>query len=395
MKKIAFVVQRYGLEVNGGAELHCRQFAERMAKYYEVDAITTKAIDYVTWQDEYTADEEVINGVKVKRFSVTEPRDIDAFNALSQTVLQLQSSKKEEEEWMRRQGPYSEELLAYLTAHKNDYDVFIFFTYLYATTYFGLPLVKEKAMIIPTAHDELPIYLGIFRDFFKMPAGIFYNTELEKRFVEKKFHNEKVLNNDGLGGVGVELPAEIKPERFTAKYGMDDFILYIGRIDEHKGCKELFQYFTEYKKRNQGTVKLVLIGKEVIDVPESDDIVSLGFVEDEDKFDALAACRLLVLPSQFESLSMVVLEAMSVKKPVLVHANCEVVKSHCTKSNGGLYYQNYFEFEGCLNRLLSDKALCEGMGENGSEYVAENYCWESIEKRLRNMIDCVGDRTVR
>lgn len=395
MRKIAFVVQRYGLEVNGGAELHCRQFAERMAKYYEVDAITTKAIDYVTWKDEYTADEEVINGVKVKRFSVTEPRDIDAFNALSQTVLQLQSSKKEEEEWMRRQGPYSEELLAYLTAHKNDYDVFIFFTYLYATTYFGLPLVKGKAMIIPTAHDELPIYLGIFRDFFKMPAGIFYNTELEKRFVEKKFHNEKVLNNDGLGGVGVELPAEIKPERFTAKYGMDDFILYIGRIDEHKGCKELFQYFTEYKKRNQGTVKLVLIGKEVIDVPESDDIVSLGFVEDEDKFDALAACRLLVLPSQFESLSMVVLEAMSVKKPVLVHANCEVVKSHCTKSNGGLYYQNYFEFEGCLNRLLSDKALCEGMGENGSEYVAENYCWESIEKRLRNMIDCVGDRTVR
>lgn len=390
MKKIAFVVQRYGLEVNGGAELHCRQFAERMAKYYEVDAITTKAIDYVTWQDEYTADEEVINGVKVKRFSVTEPRDIDAFNALSQTVLQLQSSKKEEEEWMRRQGPYSEELLAYLTAHKNDYDVFIFFTYLYATTYFGLPLVKEKAMIIPTAHDELPIYLGIFRDFFKMPAGIFYNTELEKRFVEKKFHNEKVLNNNGLGGVGVELPAEIKPERFTAKYGMDDFILYIGRIDEHKGCKELFQYFTEYKKRNQGTVKLVLIGKEVIDVPESDDIVSLGFVEDEDKFDALAACRLLVLPSQFESLSMVVLEAMSVKKPVLVHANCEVVKSHCTKSNGGLYYQNYFEFEGCLNRLLSDKALCEGMGENGSEYVAENYCWESIENRLRDMIEQVA-----
>lgn len=395
MRKIAFVVQRYGLEVNGGAELHCRQFAERMAKYYEVDAITTKAIDYVTWKDEYTADEEVINGVKVKRFSVTEPRDIDKFNALSQTVLQLQSSKKEEEEWMRKQGPYSEELLAYLTAHKNDYDVFIFFTYLYATTYFGLPLVKEKAMIIPTAHDELPIYLGIFKDFFKMPAGIFYNTELEKRFVEKKFHNEKVLNNNGLGGVGVELPAEIKPERFVEKYGVDDFILYIGRIDEHKGCKELFQYFAEYKKRNPGDTKLVLIGKEVIEVPKSDDIVSLGFVEDEDKFDALAACRLLVLPSRFESLSMVVLEAMSVKKPVLVQADCEVVKSHCTKSNGGLYYQNYFEFEGCLNRLLSDEALCEGMGENGSEYVAENYCWESIEKRLRNMIDCVGNRTAR
>lgn len=395
MRKIAFVVQRYGLEVNGGAELHCRQFAERMAKYYEVDAITTKAIDYVTWKDEYTADEEVINGVKVKRFSVTEPRDIDKFNALSQTVLQLQSSKKEEEEWMRKQGPYSEELLAYLRAHKNDYDVFIFFTYLYATTYFGLPLVKEKAMIIPTAHDELPIYLGIFKDFFKMPAGIFYNTELEKRFVEKKFHNEKVLNNNGLGGVGVELPAEIKPERFVEKYGVDDFILYIGRIDEHKGCKELFQYFAEYKKRNPGDTKLVLIGKEVIEVPKSDDIVSLGFVEDEDKFDALAACRLLVLPSRFESLSMVVLEAMSVKKPVLVQADCEVVKSHCTKSNGGLYYQNYFEFEGCLNRLLSDEALCEGMGENGSEYVAENYCWESIEKRLRNMIDCVGNRTAR
>ena len=391
MKRIAFVVQRYGTEVNGGAELHCRQFAERMAKYYEVEAITTKAVDYVTWADAYEADTETLNGVLVRRFSVDEPRDIEAFNRLSQTVMQFHASKEEEEEWMRKQGPYSTSLLRYLAEHKDEYDVFIFFTYLYATTYFGLPIVKEKAMIIPTAHDELPIYLGIFKDLFLMPRAYFYNTAIEQAFVEKKFGCSHILNNGGAGGVGVDVPAAISAERFREKYGLDDFILYIGRIDEHKGCKELFQYFMQYKKRNPGSLKLVLAGKEVIPIPESEDIVSLGFVTDRDKFDVLAACKLLVLPSQFESLSMVVLEAMAVKRPVVIHGNCEVVRQHCVKSNGGLYYRNYFEFEGCLNYLLEREELCQKMGENGKQYVDENYCWDAIENRLKNMIEEVGD----
>ena len=390
MKKIAFVVQRYGLEVNGGAELECRQYAERMTKYYEVDIITTKAIDYITWKDEYTADEETINGVCVHRFSVDETRDFPAFNKLFDEVTKFQSSTEEEEDWMKKQGPYSTGLLRYLQENKDKYDVFLFCTYLYATTYYGLPIVKDKAILIPTAHDELTIYLHIFEDFFKLPKGFFYNTVIEQAFVERLFDCSGAVNNAGAGGVGIDVPTDVSGQRFRDKHGLDDFILYIGRIDRHKGCEELFNYFLHYKKKNPGRTKLVLIGKETFPIPQDKDILSLGFVEEQDKFDALAACRLLVLPSRFESLSMVVLEAMSVGKAVLVQGNCKVVKNHCLKSNGGLYYKNYFEFEGCLNYLLKNEDICKAMGENGSRYVEENYTWENIDEHLRDVIERVA-----
>lgn len=386
-RKIAFVVQRYGLEVNGGAELQCRQFAEHMTGKYDIEVITTKAIDYVTWKNEYTADEENINGVLVKRFPVKQERNADRFNKISGAVYQFNASKKEEEEWMRQQGPCSEALIDYLREHKNDYDVFVFFTYLYYTTYFGLKEVGDKAIIFTEAHDETPIYLSIFNDMFRLPKGFFYNTEEEKRFVEKKFGVGSVLNNGGMGGVGIEIPDDISAERFRKKYSLDNFILYIGRIDEHKGCQVLFDYFREYKKRNGGDLKLVLMGKAVIPIPESDDIVNLGFVSDEDKFDGLSASRMLVLPSQFESLSIVVLESMALERPVLVNGRCEVLKSHCTKSNAGLYYNNYFEFEGCLNYLLSHANEVGEMAVNAKKYVKDNYQWDILIQRLGDMIE--------
>lgn len=387
MRKIAFVVQRYGLEVNGGAELECRQLAEHMNENYEVEILTTKAVDYVTWKDEYTQNRETVNGVLVRRFSVKEPRNNKEFNRLSEKVLQGKSTKEEEELWMKKQGPYSVELVEYIKEHKEDYDVFVFFTYLYYTTYFGIQEVYDKSILIPTAHDETPIYLNIFRQMFQLPRGIFYQTKEEKEFVEKKFQVKSIPNNDGYGGVGVEVPTDISAEAFRQKYGLEKFVIYIGRIDEHKGCKDLFTYFKEYKKRNGGDLKLVLMGKEIIRVPDTKDIISLGFVSDEDKFNGLAACEFLVLPSQFESLSMVVLEAMKIGKPVLVNGKCEVVKGHCVRSNGGLYYQNFYEFEGCMDYLMNHADICKKMGKNGQTYVAENYQWDVIIKRLSDLVE--------
>lgn len=387
MRKIAFVVQRYGLEVNGGAELECRQLAEHMNENYEVEILTTKAVDYVTWKDEYTQNRETVNGVLVRRFSVKEPRNNKEFNRLSEKVLQGKSTKEEEELWMKKQGPYSVELVEYIKEHKEDYDVFVFFTYLYYTTYFGIQEVYDKSILIPTAHDETPIYLNIFQQMFQLPRGIFYQTKEEKEFVERKFQVKSIPNNDGYGGVGVEVPADISAEAFRQKYGLEKFVIYIGRIDEHKGCKDLFTYFKEYKKRNGGDLKLVLMGKEIIRVPDTKDIISLGFVSDEDKFNGLAACEFLVLPSQFESLSMVVLEAMKIGKPVLVNGKCEVVKGHCVRSNGGLYYQNFYEFEGCMDYLMNHADICKKMGKNGQTYVAENYQWDVIIKRLSDLVE--------
>lgn len=389
MEKIAFVVQRYGMEVNGGAELQCRQFAEKLAAMgqYDIEVLTTRAIDYSTWKNEYKKGKEFLNGVPVKRFSVDRTRVQKRFDKITQKVFESNTSLEEEEKWMREQGPYSSALFRYIRSHKDEYAVFVFFTYLYATTYFGLMESAEKAVLVPDAHDEPPIYLKIFRKVFSAPQAIFYNTAEEQRFVEQLFGNEKIYNNGGHGGVGVDVPEDFSAELFRQKFHLDEFILYIGRIDENKGCRELFQYFEKYKTRNSGNLKLVLMGKAQIQIPESDDIINLGYVSEEDKFGGLAASRLLILPSRYESLSMVVLEAMQLRIPVLVNGKSPVLKGHCRRSNGGLYYENYAEFEGCINYLLGHPGEYRAMGENGYAYVRGNYSWDAVMDRFIDIID--------
>ena len=390
MKKVCFVVQRYGLEVNGGAELHCRQVAEKLVPKYNVTVLTTKAIDYMTWRNEYTADDEVINGVNVVRFGVLKERNINEFNEVNQRFYNgLIKSNVQEQEWIDKQGPYVPNLIKYLRTHKEEYDVFIFFTYLYYTTVMGIKEVSEKAIVIPTAHDEPFLRMNAYKNVFCMPKAFFYNTSEERDMIQSKFNNVHIKSD--LGGVGVEVPKTVNRVPFKKKYGLSDYVIYVGRIDQGKNCDILFEFFKNYKKRNPGNLKLVLMGKSVIEVPKHEDIINLGFVSDEDKFNGIAGAKLLILPSEFESLSMVVLEAFSLKVPVLVNGKCEVLKGHCIKSNGGLFYQGYLEFEGCLNYMISHPEECEVMGINGKKYVDKNYRWDIIINRLEQLISYVTE----
>jgi len=388
--KICFVVQRYGLEVNGGAEAYARQVAEHMVSLggHDVSCATTKAIDYVTWKNEYTADEEMLNGVKVHRFNVDKERDSAKFNKLCDKVLTTPTTKQEQEDWMCAQGPYSPDLVKWVDEHADDYDCFIFVCYLYFTTYFAMSKVSNKAVFIPTAHEERPIHLDIFADMFELPAAFYYNTEEEKVLTNRLFPSSKNKpDNDGRGGVGVEIPEGVDAKAFKEKYGLDKFILYCGRIDENKCCPELFKYFAEYKKRNpESDVKLVLMGKEIVEIPKRDDVISLGFVDEIDKFSGMAAAEFFILPSKYESLSIVVLESMSLGKPVLVNGLCDVLRGHCHKSNGGLYYTNYLEFEGCLNYMLSHEKAMALMGQNSIKYIDNNYTWSEIVKGYEELI---------
>lgn len=385
MEKICFVVQRYGLEVNGGAELHCRQLAEHMLGLYDVDVLTTKAIDYMTWQDEYTADEEDIHGVHVRRFSVSHPRDINEFNTINAQFMAGQMPESRELEWVDKQGPAVPELLTYIRTHKNEYKAMIFFTYLYYQTVMGVREAAEKAIVIPTAHDEPFLRMKIYDQVFKTPRAFFFNTSEERQMIHEKYHNEDIPS--ALGGVGVDVPEDIQPDRFKQKYGLGDYMVYVGRIDEGKNCDWLFKYFLEYKRRKNHPIQLVLMGKAVIPVPEDKDIISLGFVDDQDKFDGMAGARLLVLPSEFESLSMVVLEAMNVYTPVLVNGKCPVLKGHCIKGNGSLYYNDYFEYEGAVNYILENEAAVGQMVKNARAYVDANYQWKTIVERLSCLIE--------
>ena len=386
-KKLAFVVQRYGMEVNGGAETLARELVEHLNDIYDIEVLTTKAIEYTTWENYYTADEEQINGVTVRRFDVDQPRDVKKFGKFCGKVLEHEHTAEQEEKWFELQGPHTPSMIDYIEAHSDDYDAFVFMTYLYYTTVMGLPKVASKSVLIPTAHDEPPIYLKRFEDIFTKSKAIFYLTHEEKEFVEAKFHNAAIINNGGFGGSGIEIPENTDSNRMSCEHQVDEYIIYAGRIDTSKGCNQLFKYFLKYKRHNKNQVKLVLIGKPVIRIPRNKNIISLGFVSEQEKYDLMSGAKALIMPSAFESLSIVVLESLALGVPVLCNAQCEVLKGHCERSKAGLYYHDFNEFESELNKLLDSEQQRNAMGQQGISYVQENYTWDKIRNRFVAMMD--------
>ena len=384
-KRVAFVVQRCGLEVNGGAEHLCLQIAQRMAAHWQTEVLTTCALDYMSWENWYPAGLEQIGGTVVRRFPVDQPRDVGSFNRLSGELQsrQSQTSLEEQEDWMRAQGPISTPLFEYLRTEKDSYDAFIFFGYLYATTYFGLPLVANKSYLAPLAHDEWPIYFKMWEAFFSLPNKLIFNSEMERAFVRRRFSDLRLPGQ--MIGVGIERPGNVDPDRFRQIYGLDGpFLLYVGRIDESKGCGEMLDYFTQRQDEHQTTEKLVLVGTEVMPIPFHDSIIHLGFLAESEKWDAMAACDWLLMPSRYESLSMVLLEAWSVGRPAIVNGRCDVLMNHCRMSNGGVWYSNYEEWASALTAV--DTATKAALGRQGKGYVQHNYSWQRIENDYKALL---------
>ena len=377
-KRVAFVVQRCGLEVNGGAEHHCLQVAQRMAAHWQTEVLTTCALDYTSWENWYPAGVEQTGGTLVRRFSVDQPRDAKSFNRLSDKLhsRQSQTSLEQQEDWMRAQGPISTPLFEYLKTEKDSYDAFIFFGYLYATTYFGLPLVAEKSYLAPLAHDEWPIYFKMWDPLFSLLNKLIFNSEMEREFLRRRFSHLRLAGP--VIGVGIEHPGNVDPDRFRQTYGIDGpFLLYVGRIDQSKGCDEMLDYFVRWQDEYQTLEKLVLAGTEVMTIPFHNNIIHLGFLADSEKWDAMAACDWLLMPSYYESLSMAVLEGWSVGRPALVNGRCDVLVNHCRMSHGGVWYLNYDEWASALTSV--DAPTKTILGRQGQRYVEEHYSWPRVE----------------
>ena len=383
--RVAFVVQRCGREVNGGAESLCFQIAEQMAQHWSTEILTTCALDYVTWKNHFREGDEPCGHTTIRRFQVSVERDNDSFNRLSARLQPKQRlcSLAEQTEWMAAQGPNSPTLTAFIRENRDHYDAFIFFGYLYATTFDNLPLVADKAWLVPCAHDEWPIHFTMFDRLFALPRGFIFNTIPERDFARERFFH---LELEGpAAGVGVEPPAVVSAERFRKKFGIDGpFLLYCGRIDPSKGCSEMLAAFLTWKGENPLPHKLVLIGKAVMPIPNHPDILPLGFVSESDKWDAMSACNWLLMPSIYESLSLVLLETWAVSRPALVNSHSTVLVDHCVRSQGGVAFDDWETARAIIETC--SPAETSLLGKLGQAYVTENYTWSQIIAKYRAML---------
>jgi len=238
---------------------------------------------------------------------------------------------------------------------------------------------------VPTAEDDGVYRLPIFPPFFRRARALVYNSVEEREMIHRASGNQAVPAD--VVGVGSELPGRVDPGGFRSRHGLEGpFLLYVGRVDQNKGCPELFDFFRRYRAATGSPLRLVLIGRSVIDVPTDEGIVPLGFRPDQEKWDALAACTAFVLPSALESLSMATLEAWWAERPVLANARCAVLRGQCKRSNGGLYYATYDEFREALALLETDPTLRRRLGENGRRYFEGNYAWEVVERKYLDLL---------
>jgi glycosyltransferase involved in cell wall biosynthesis len=384
--KLACVVQRYGLEVVGGSESHCRSIAERLTAHHEVTVLTSCAADYLSWKNTYPAGAATLGPVRVVRFPVDRPRNTHHFAELNNIVASGRATPDDEAEWFRENGPQVPGLLDYLKTHGHEYDRVLFWTYRYFPSYFGVPIVRDRAILVPTAEADPVIWLRALAEFFTMPRGYVFLTPEEADLVRGRANGP--LPPSCVIGTGLDPappPAAVRPVAgVTAPY-----VLYLGRVDPNKGCETLLRYFQEFVDREGARVQLVLAGPVFMPVPSHPAIVSLGFVDEATRSQLLDSALALIVPSQYESLCIALLEGWNHSLPALVNGRCSVLKGQVLRANGGLFYGNATEFVTALRELIDQPDMARQIGRQGLQYVDDQYRWPTVMHTLEGFLSSV------
>lgn len=386
--KLCFVVQRYGAEVTGGAETHCRWLARRLSRRHLVEIVTTCALDYTTWADHYPAGRTQVDGLPVTRFPVERQRDARLFALYSDIVFRDFHTPDDERTWIAANGPLAPALVQALPA-RRDVDLFVFYSYRYYTTFHGLPPVASRAVLVPTAEDDAAVRLESFRGLFRAPRGLVYLTPEERDLVHEASGNGDVPSV--VAGSGIDVRPGPEAPDVRARFALpESYVVYVGRIEAAKGVDTLIDYHLALAAEWPELPPLVLAGQATTPLPAHPKLRAIGVVSDEEKWALVSGAALLVLPSALESLSISVLEAWALGRPVLVNAACRVLEGQCLRSNGGLFYRGFAEYAPALRLMLERPDLREAMGRNGQAYVRREYDWDVVERRTEDLLEQVA-----
>lgn len=408
---IAIVIHRAGTGFSGGAERLALEYARYLSEIASVEVVTTQARNYLTWKNEFPKGLQNEDGILLRRFPVKNGRhrlfhklSMLLFRSLSMILAAGSPPSSLQKRplasvfwkmlsplallWMRLQGPHAPDLQAWIK--RWNYDFYIFVTYLYETSYASLPIVADRAALVPTAHPEWPLQLPIWQRIFhdRRPGWIFLAEE-EHRFLRQWFPE---MNDGPVVGCGLASVAQLQSlqrkrgaglSSFRERFSINGpFVLYTGRIDPEKGCRKLIAYFLAFLRKSNARLTLVLVGTEAMTVPAHPAIVTTGFVDDDTMQAALCECSIYVHPSPYESFSFSLLEAMAAGAPVLVTAESDVLRGHVIRSRAGLYYRDIDDFIEKLTVLLREPQRFQ----NGPHYVQKRYSHEAVKGSLQRYV---------
>ncbi|MBR1796870.1 MAG: glycosyltransferase family 4 protein [Clostridiales bacterium] len=387
MRKIGFVIPWYGDKIPGGAEAELRGIAKHLqTSGMELEILTTCVREFssdwsVNFYKEGPAEE---GGLKVIRFPVRK-RDTTAFDEINLKFIKGIPVTPEEEQTFMREMVNSPKLYEYIEANKDDYALFVHIPYMFGTAYYGIQVAPEKSVLIPCLHEEAYAHISLYKDVFSKLAGMIYLSRPEMELANSLYDLSGV--KQAVLGAGVDSDFEPDPDRFREKFKLNDpFILYAGRKDTGKNVDVLIRYFREFRRRNPSisALKLVLIGGGKIDIPSdiASEVIDLGFVDREDKYDACAASLCLCQPSTHESFSIVIMESWLCERPVLVHEGCDVTTAFAKESNSGLYFNDFYDFEGAVKFFIDNPDKADTMGRTGRQYVLERFTWDVIKDKF-------------
>jgi len=365
--KLALVVQRYGQDVIGGAELLARELAKRLAAQHRVEVLTTCAKDHFSWGNHFPEGISHEHGTTIRRFPVVRTRNWRRFGRWSRLLFALNRRLTVpawlERRWLIAQGPYAPDLVRFVDSSTGRFDAFVFITYLYYPTVFGLRSAADKAVLIPTAHDEPAIRLSVFEDLFRLPRYMIFMTEEERDLVCRLFG--KTLVGHRTLGMGITMR-----EPSTKN---DGYLLYAGRVEPGKNCEMMFEYC------HQAHLPLRVIGPAKLEIPSH--VEYLGLVSDEEKERLLSRCQAVIVPSTMESLSIAALESWAHGKPVLAWEKSTVLAAQLQRSGGGYCFSDLESF-----REIS-KDIDPKLGLRGWEFVKTHYSWDNILKGYEEVLD--------
>lgn len=417
--RFAFVTPRYGAEISFGPEHACRLLAEQVSERHDVDVLSTCARDPLTWKNEYPEGSDRVRGVLVRRFAVSQQHDAAAFGQMSDRLADAGHGRAEELEWVRRLGPTSPGLIDHLKRQLRSYDALVFFSLYHATTVHGLSVAPERSVVFPHLRLDGALRFGLWSDVLGSARSIGYFSAAELRLARAFLRVPAAVED--VVGVGIDTPPQqsyprhqqdpadaVSSQDAEMPSGVDagaevsylagrgipfrrrhrlygPFALYGGRIEPDNGCEELLEYFDSYAAAD-GDTALVLMGVKMMKVPDEPYIRMAGVLPDRERMIAYEAADVTLAPTPDDLLGVSLLESLAVGTPVLASARNEAAVEHLHRANAGLYYATRDEFVETLRLLMTNTRLREKLGENGRQYIRQNYRWDAVMGRFERLV---------